>query len=58
MNIRVIVSGAPGVVHAEDHKDVDGIGKMSNEELAAWVRGVVIAALARGPAVTKRSASR
>lgn len=53
MNIRVIVSDRPGVVLAEDHRDIGDIGQMKDDELGAWVRETVIRALTRGPIVQK-----
>jgi len=57
MNIRVIVSSVPGVIIAEDHREIEIIKDMTNDQLAEWVRGIVITSLTRGPMTVKRAAS-
>lgn len=51
MILRVIVSGEPATNYAEDHRDTETLAGLTDAELGAWVRQVVIAGLARGPKV-------
>lgn len=53
MNVRIIISDAPGVKLAEDHRDMAEVVAMSADDLKAWVDGLVEITRTRGGAKTK-----
>lgn len=58
MNIRVIISGRPGVNHADDHKSLAEVSAMDDLDLAAWIRSVIATGQARGEPKIAREAAR
>ena len=57
MILRVIVSGEPATNYADDHRDTESLATLTDAEIGAWVRQVVITGLARGPKIARRAAS-
>lgn len=53
MNIRVIISDAPGVKLAEDHRDLTEVAAMAAEDVKAWIDGLIETTRTRGGATVK-----
>ena len=53
MNVRIIISDAPGVKLAEDHRDLAEVVGMSAEDVKAWLDGLVELTQVRGAAKVK-----
>jgi len=53
MNVRIIISDAPGVKLAEDHKPLPEVTAMTAEDFKAWFDGLVEITQVRGAAKVK-----
>lgn len=58
MNVRIIISDAPGVKLAEDHRDLSEVSAMAAEDLKAWVDGLIETTRTRGAATVKKTGAR